>query len=467
MAIVRPSARALLGATLLLSGCAEAAAREVRPNVLLITVDALRADQLGAYGDEAVDTPALDAFLAEALVFEEALAVTPITSPSLASLLTSRMPRNHGVLNDGYELAAAQRTLALALDEAGYRTAAFLAQRVAAGPGFEGGFDVFDQPGAGEPEVPGEELVARALAFAAERGSTPGPWFVWIHLGEPGAPFAAGPGLEGKYLPQGAVVPEELRRETCGERDQLAPEDVELMRALYRGEVERADRCLAPLLAHVRAADANTLTVFTADHGEHFCDTLNYVGHAAWLFEAMLRVPLALQRSGGALSPGVRHDTATELDVAPTVLGLLGLPWESRDGGLDLLAAEAPADRLIVHEAFAPQAFRDKIALRQGPWKIQEALGRSWAHTEAQADFRRVTNVELDPTETSTDPLARPEEAGAAFVRLRAREAQWARAQADPEAARRPELDAALCARLQALGYAEGLLAPGAGPSDQ
>jgi arylsulfatase A-like enzyme len=455
MPFARPASGALLASTLLLSGCREAAARESPSNVLLITVEALRADHLDAYGDDLVDTPALDAFLAEALVFGSALTVTPQTSPSLASLLTSRMPRNHGVLNDGYELPASERTLAVALDEAGYRTAAFLAAAVARGPGFARGFDVFEQPARGEPEVPGEELVARALAFTAPTEAEPGPWFVWLHLGEPGAPYAPGPELERRYLPAGAQVGERLRQATYGERDLLAPDDVELMRAVYRGEVERADRCLAPLLARVRAADARTLTIFTADHGEHFCEALNYVGHAAWLFEPMLRVPLAMLRSGGALPPGVRGDPVTGLDVAPTVLGLLGLPWESRDGGLDLLAAPAPADRLIVHEAFAPQSYRDKIALRQGPWKIQEALGQNWLQVDAVTDFRRVTNVEHDPGETST-ALARPDEAGAAFARLRKAHAEWARAQSDPAAARKPELDAALRASLEALAEAQG-----------
>jgi hypothetical protein len=103
-----------------------------------------------------------------------------------------------------------------------------------------------------------------------------------------------------------------------------------------------------------------------------------------------------------------------------------------------------------VHEAFAPQAFRDKLALRQGPWKIQEARGWNWMQVDAQSDFRRVTNLADDPLEISAAP-ARPAEAGQAFVRLRKLLDEWAGTQSDPAAAHRAELDEALKVRVGAL----------------
>ena len=435
--------RALLAPVVLLGACG-AAPRDARPNVLLVTIDGLRPDQLAAQDGAGVETPALDALLAEALVFEQAFTVAPITTASLGALLTARMPRNHGALNDGYDLAGTEPTLITVLDGAGYRTAAFLPDFLAGQPGFVRGLDLSAASG---PDPAGDLLVERALDFIRGAEADGEPWFVWVHLLETRSPYAPGPELEAQRVPAGAAVEERLRQETCGERDHLAPEAVQVMQALYQGEVERADRSLAPLLERVRGDGANTVTVLTAAHGEHFYEALNYVGHDAWLFESMLRVPLAFHRSGGALA-GARRDPVTQLDVAPTLLALLGLPWPSRDGGQDLIAAPAAADRILVHETFAPQSFRDKIALRQGAWKFQEARGQNWMQDETQADFRRITNLADDPREISAVP-ARPE-AGPAFVRLRTLFDEWAGTQADPAKSRNPALDERTRSKLQA-----------------
>lgn len=426
-----------------------------QPHVLLITVDTLRADHLDAYGDLAVDTPALDAFLDAAVVFENSWTVVPITTPSLGSLLTSRTPRNHGAINNSYDLTSPDPTLAMALSEAGYRTGAFLPTFLADKPGFKRGFDRYDHPRLGEESWSGHEIVRRALSFQEEIEAEGGRWFVWVHLIEPHSPYAPGEELEAKYLPPGATPTEEHRSETYGEGTFTTTEEIEIIRALYRGDVELTDRCLEPMLERARDPGARILTVFTADHGEMMFEHANYFGHTAWLHEPILRVPLAFHHSDGSLPAARRTDPVTQLDVSATLLGQLGVPWHSPEGGLDLFTDEAPRDRMVIHETFAPESFRDKFAVRRGKWKMQVAAGGKWIKGSSATDFRQINDLAADPTESRAGD---PGSAGAAFVDLQRRYQQWKAGQPATDSLKRKELDIETLRALEAMGYTQGFL---------
>ncbi|MEM7308523.1 MAG: sulfatase [Planctomycetota bacterium] len=436
------------------SGGAPAPAPEA--HVLLVTADTLRADHLDAYGDTAVDTPNLDALLASSVVYRNSWTVVPITTPSLGSLLTSRMPRNHGALNNGYDLSSPDPTIPMALKESGWRTAAFLPTFLADKTSFRRGFDIYEHPGVGEPYLSGEELVRRATAFMDQVEADGESWFVWVHLLEPHSPYAPGAELEAKYLPEGAVVEERMRDETYGESMQREEDEVEIVRGLYRGDVELTDRYLGPLFDRTARSDGKVVTVFTADHGEMLYEHVNYIGHACWLHEPILRVPLAIHVSDGSLPAGTRDDPVSQLDVAPTLLALLGGSFESRDGGLNLLAGSAPDDRLIVHETFAPEAFRYKMAVRSGDWKLQRA-SRAMVRGSTATDYRLIIDLAADPTESS---VADPAAAGAKFAELLTAFDAWAATQTDPMSHRSQNLDAETRKALEALGYAQGAIRP-------
>ena len=307
-ALFRTGTLAVLALLPLGAGCSGAVPDE-GSNLLLITVDTLRADHLGAHGDRLVDTPALDAFAARSLVFEEAWTPIPITTPALGSLMTSTLPQNHGALNNSYDLDASALTLADVLAGEGYATGAFLPSWLANKPGFRTGFEQYDAPAFGQPHRDGDEVVERALAWMEAREAEDArPWFVWVHLLEPHSPYEPGPELEAKYLPPDTSwVDPALRNEVFGESIPRTAEQVEIIRALYRGEVEATDRALAPLLDWVeshrrggeRAERGDVLTVFTADHGELLYEHEEYVGHTAWLWEEMLRVPLWFHWTSG------------------------------------------------------------------------------------------------------------------------------------------------------------------------
>src|SRR5262245_49981484 len=222
-------------------------------NVLLITIDTLRADTLGSYGGRAA-TPTLDRLAAEGVRFDFAHAHAVVTLPSHASILTGLYPFQHGIRdNSGYRLGANARTAATLLKRAGYATAAFVgAFPVHSRFGLNQGFDAYDDR-FGETRAPTEfvmperaasEVVPLAQAWIAGRRESGGqPWFVWMHLFDPHAPYSPPPPFDGQY----AGHP-------------------------YDGEVAATDAALAPLLDQVRALATPTLVVVTGDHGESLGD---------------------------------------------------------------------------------------------------------------------------------------------------------------------------------------------------
>jgi len=178
-------ALALAGATLLVA-CGE---EQRRPNVLLITVDTLRADYLGAYGSSAARTPHIDRLAREGSLFEQAAAPMPLTRPTHASILTARYPREPGVVNNAPSLPPASWTLAEILHAEGYRTGAFVAVALlSAEAGFAQGFETYRSPNTSK-ERPADEVVPEALEWLAAL-SKDEPFFLWTHVFDPHLPYA-------------------------------------------------------------------------------------------------------------------------------------------------------------------------------------------------------------------------------------------------------------------------------------
>jgi len=301
-----------------------------RQNVLLVTIDTLRADALGSYGGPA-STPALDRLAAEGVRFDFAHAHAVLTLPSHASILTGEYPVQHGVReNSGYRLPRDARTIATMLKRAGYATAAF----VAAFPlhsrfGLNAGFDVYDErfgDGFGPvdlsmPERPASAVVPLARDWIA--GRTAGaavtrqagqPWFVWVHVFDPHAPYRPPPPFDAEY----AGKP-------------------------YYGEVAATDAALAPLLENVRNSARPTLVVVTSDHGEGLGDH-GEEAHGIFAYESTLRVPLIIANLGGPAAASrpagpaeVSRVAARHVDILPTILDAVGQPVPSGLPGRTLL----------------------------------------------------------------------------------------------------------------------------------
>ena len=312
-----------------------AAVPERAVRAVLVTIDTLRADHVGAYGAGAGRTPTLDALAARGARFETAISPTPLTLPSHATLLTGLDPPEHGIHHNGrFRLADGVPTLAERLRAQGLATAAFVAAYVLdARFGLARGFDVYDdQLSLNDPtlgasavaERPADRVVDAALAWLAR---APDRFFLWVHLYDPHA----------EYRP-----PEPYATRFANEP--------------YAGEVAFADAQLGRLVAALdeRFPDGATLVVATADHGESLGEHGEET-HSYTLYDATQRVPLLV------VGPGVPAGAAVAgvvrlADVAPTVLDALGvdaLPGASGKSLLPALAGADPAPRTAYVETLA------------------------------------------------------------------------------------------------------------------
>lgn len=341
--------------TLVLPG---ACGKAPRPNVVIITVDTLRADYLGFYGDPAANTPRLDELATASTVFDRAAAPMPITRPSHFSMLTGRYPREHGVLNNSTSLPGAALTLAEILQPSGYSTAAFVGTRLL-GPrsGSGQGFESFRSSGS-RRERPARQVVSRALEWL-DKQPEDREFFLWVHLFDPHMPYAP----PEEFRPAGAG---ELTSIHWQQLDTIAAENqgdvpgsiLEQTQQLYRGEIAYSDYWIGRLLDGVAARfDLDeTLVVLTADHGECFENGI-YFDHAHCLFEPAMRIPL-LVRYPRQFPPATRVSAQVSvIDVAPTVLRAVGIEIGDDLSGLPLQRAADLENRyvLIQHAFYDPE----------------------------------------------------------------------------------------------------------------
>jgi arylsulfatase A-like enzyme/tetratricopeptide (TPR) repeat protein len=315
-------------------------------NVLLVTIDTLRADALASYGGAAA-TPRLDRLAEQGARFTFAHGHAVVTLPSHASLLTGVYPYEHGVRdNNGYRLRAGQPTLATRLKTLGFATGAFvggfpLDQRF----GLNAGFDVYDDR-IGEvgstvdfalPERRADTVVSAALAWM---NGVPSKWFGWVHVFDPHAPYAA---------------PEEFARRYPGNP--------------YAAEVAWTDHALAPLFDRLAALPRATLVIVTADHGEGLGDH-GELTHGIFTYEPTLRVPLIVAELGGAAPPrkGRQVDSAVRhIDIVPTVLDAIGAGGGGSMAGRslrDVIDGRSTDDRPSYFEAMTANLSRGWAPLR-------------------------------------------------------------------------------------------------------
>jgi arylsulfatase A-like enzyme/Tfp pilus assembly protein PilF len=399
--------------------------REAGLSVLLVTIDTLRADALGAYGNRDALTPWMDRLAASGVRFDAAHAQNVTTFPSHANILSGRYPFDHGVRdNISFRFPPGVDTIATLLAAHGYRTGAFVsAFPLASRFGLRRGFEVYEDSFVGVrsrtafrlEERPGAETVALARQWLEARDGR--PFFCWVHIYEPHYPYDP---------------PEPFASRFRGDP--------------YHGEVAAADAALGPLLEPILAAGraGRTLVVLTGDHveslGEHGEAT-----HGIFAYEATLRVPLILYEPR-LFRPRVVPDLVRHVDLLPTILDALALPIPDGLPGTSLLSLATGASsppRASYFEALAGQ------------------LNRGWAPLYGVIDGRtkyvdlpipELYDLDRDPAEAHNLAAARPGEVQAMRARLAPFRA------ADRGAAPQRE-SAEVLDRLRSLGYVS------AGPS--
>jgi arylsulfatase A-like enzyme len=297
-------------------------------NVLLLTIDTLRLDRVGAFGGRPGLTPTLDRLAAEGLRLTHAYSAVPLTLPSHASILTGVSPPVHGLRANGlFRLGPRLPTLATVLKSAGYRTGAFVGAFVLdARFGLNRGFDVYDDRYGEKPaDDPAEGAERRAEAvikpatawilnppISQQSALNNQQWFAWVHLYDPHEPYRA-------------------------------PEPYASQHEPYDAEVAYTDAMVGKLLADLRAAGQldRTLVIVAADHGESLGEHGERT-HGVFVYDATMRVPWIISGSGLRVrgSGGAAFDGLVRLiDLAPTVLDLIGIAAPGSFEGTSIVAA--------------------------------------------------------------------------------------------------------------------------------
>ena len=382
----------LLLLSLLLFSCGQQNDREeTRPNLLLISVDTLRADRLGCYGYDRPTSATIDRLAEEGVLFENAFATSPKTTPSHMSIMTGLYPRAHNVYMwahdetgnySGKTLSQNIPTLAEILKENGYTCAAFTGgANVAAKIGFGRGFEIYDE----------ESDTVAAVSWLRENDNR--PFFLFYHTYYTHSPYLPPPPYDTKYDPDySGRIP--TRKELMGELgmaegeswmgiweafhksfwarvDINDPEDRDHLNALYDGSIEYVDSTfINKLIETLKARDIldKTLVVFTSDHGEEFYEH-GRLEHES-IYREVAQVPLIMRLPARLPAGKSIGQLVRSIDIMPTILALLGISLETPIQGEDLLPAITAGRELglVAHADFNDYGPRVVESVRSGPW---------------------------------------------------------------------------------------------------
>lgn len=345
-----------------------------RPNIVLYVVDTVRADRLGVYGYGKPTSPRLDAFAADAVLFENAYAQSSWTRPAVASLFTGLLPPAHRTVGRRSVLPEDAVTLAEILAAHGYEGLGLVRNpNVGRAFGFAQGFARFRS----EDRERDETMLDRVRLWLDERQDAEAPFFLFLHAIDPHGPYDPAPEFEETFEAGGA--PEHYRtvryllQLNRGEVEP-EPETAEALSRLYDAEVAQNDRAFGELLDELeaRGLSEDAAVIYVSDHGEEFAEHGRWE-HGLSLYEEVLRVPLVMRLPG---VPARTIETpAQHIDLLPTLLGYLGIEPPPNDGR-DLLAprrrGDAPVDvyaHLDVdgHRAASMIRGRFKLVLPQSP----------------------------------------------------------------------------------------------------
>jgi arylsulfatase A-like enzyme len=405
-----PGPRTLLLWTALAASCGGASVERApadAPNVLLITIDTLRADRLGLYGYAKPTSPALDDFAAGAVVFEQAEASSPWTLPSLASVMTSEVVSTHNcwnytsVLDDSF-LTLPERLLAAGYDTACVVSHLFTTSRHGLQQGFVHTDDSYAYPEI-DPvlNITSQVISDKAIRFLDQKVASPdkAPWLLWLHYFDPHKEYMAHAGLTESFV-------------TPGERSQGV-----ILGDVYDGEVRYTDDHVGRVLAHLAELGLaeGTLVVLLADHGEEFEDH-GGSGHGHSLHTEVVRVPLVLRAPG--IAPRRVPELARQVDVLPTVLELVGLSTPPGLAGHSLVplmkgAGAAPTAGALAELDIGP--------LLSDSWRTERwRLIRTGA---AEERVVRLYDLVADPRETKDVAAEHPDVVQALLAALEAAKA--------------------------------------------
>src|ERR1700719_1013303 len=395
------------------------------PNVVVITIDTLRADHLGCYGYKQIRTPNIDALAADSVRFERAYTPVPVTLPAHTAIFTGTYPTLNGMHDfSGNKLNPAQPTLASVLKQRGYTTgavigSAVLDSRFGLNEGFDFYYDHFDfnrlqESNLEEMERPGNVVADVALDWLGKNRKN--KFFLWMHLYDPHYPYRPPPPYSEQY------------------KDRL-----------YDGEIAFADVQVGRLISFLKANNIyrNTLIVLTGDHGESLGEHGEKT-HGFFIYNATLHVPVIIHLPGETAAKTV-SDLVTLTDLMPTVLKELKIEVPAQVQGRSLLplpVANKEVPNSVYAETFLPRLHFNWSELRSVETGKYQFI---------QAPKPELYDLVADPGETRNLYADKKAVGDELQARLRALVSQYS---ADQELAEKTGLDPALMERLKSLGYA-------------
>lgn len=410
-------------------------------SLVLVTIDTLRADHLGAYGYPRDTSPRIDSLAKEGLLFERAFATSSTTLPSHVSLFTSTYPARHGVVGNFLGMRrrlpkglGALPTISEMLKREGYATAGFVSSAVLSPPtGIDRGFDVYEAPAFGRgkgkhrnPQRPGAETMQEARAWLATAQE---PFFLWVHLFEPHKPYSP-PARFRSMFQTDDVVLEFLRVRG------ISPEHADLTNR-YDGEVRAADELVGQLVDGLKERELYEETIFalTSDHGEGLMQHGVLEHNELW--NEHLHVPLIVRIPGR--EPGRHSGLVSLIDVLPLLAQEAGLPLpEESFHGVNPLQTKRSA--LRAERSRNSKRLKPQAALLTPEWKYVYRFG-------APDSMFRLAD---DPWETKNLASSAPDTA----TRLHEELSEEIEAD-EKQAPVAPRVPAAMRAMIRALGYAE------------
>jgi len=343
-------------------------------NLLLITVDTLRADYLGCYGNQKIETPSVDSLAEAGILFKHAYAHNVVTLPSHANIMTGTYPIFHGIRDDiGFRLGEKFVTLAEILKKNGYKSAAFVGAFVLDSRfGLDQGFDLYDDF-YGSPdslaefsmvERRSEKVVEPALEWLLANGKS--RWFCWIHLFDPHIPYRPPQPFKDRYKGN-----------------------------LYAGEVAYTDFCLGRLVDYLKSnrLDRETLIIFTSDHGESLGEHKERT-HGIFAYNSTLHIPLIFCQPRIFSKPKVIQQRVRHIDILPTILDILEMDAPQDVQGRSLFALIKNPKKWKVDDSY----FEAMTAQLNSNWApLQGILSGKFKYIDLP--IKELYDLESDPRE--------------------------------------------------------------------
>jgi len=448
-----------------LIACHRPASKPKPVDILIVTIDTLRADALEPYGAIDTLTPNIARFAEEGVVYESATTPITVTRPAHSSIFTGLYPDQHGVLHNGYVLPDDVLTLAEILKGQGYQTGGFVGVRLLGrASGLGQGFDELDAP-VEQVQRRANKVVDPAIEWLTA-ADPEAPVLMWVHLYDPHLSYNPPPafrrGVDPELSRSLRYIKWDTLKKVVAENDGNVPAEVlEHARLLYRGEVEYADRHVGRLLRSFdRLRDrSRSMVVLTADHGECFENGIFFT-HQDCLWEGTIHVPLIVRYPGG-IGAGIRVEhRVSNLDITPTVLSEIGLPAQQPMPGRRLQEVmDSPGDRhilirppkvrypdkVIPRRRVIQSVAGEPVAERTDP-RTRGLVSRWWKFLNAPGSVQLFRLPDEIRNRADTDPDTR-------MKLLEALEAEQNRYPAGKPA---PESeDAATLEMLEALGYVQ------------